>query len=197
MNPLTTLPRPLALLLISACLGIFAPAMAKENKQTAALQCEQNGELNPCPGDNTADMEKPAKDKSFKAQAEDGTTQTEKKTEKKKEKVVQEISQQKIQSQSICGRISAIGIFGGPGSLQAAVFGPQCVLAFHELGIERYAGHGTHLYALRCFVVPHTFGALGRVDFVNQRPHENGCIGAFRLAHIAVDAFIGDHQGHG
>ena len=66
--------RLLALSLLAT--SIFAPAMAKENKQTAALQCEQNGELNPCPGDNTADMEKPAKDKSFKAQAEDGTTQT-------------------------------------------------------------------------------------------------------------------------
>ena len=76
MRPLTTLPRPLALLLISACLGICAPVMAKENKQTAALQCEQNGVLNPCPGDDTANMEKPAKDKSFKAQAEDGTTQS-------------------------------------------------------------------------------------------------------------------------
>ena len=86
MNPLTTLPRPLALLLISACLGIFAPAMARENKQTAALQCEQNGELNPCPGDNTADMEKPSQDKSLKAQAEDGTTQTEKKQKRKKKK---------------------------------------------------------------------------------------------------------------
>jgi competence protein ComGC len=86
MNPLTSLPRPLALLLISSCLGIFAPAMAKENKQTAALQCEQNGELNPCPGDNTADMEKPSQDKSLKAQAEDGTTQTEKKQKRKKKK---------------------------------------------------------------------------------------------------------------
>ena len=86
MNPLTTLPRPLALLLISACLGIFAPAMARENKQTAALQCEQNGELNPCPGVNTADMEKPSQDKSIKAQAENGTTQTEKKQKRKKKK---------------------------------------------------------------------------------------------------------------
>jgi len=86
MRPLTTLPRPLALLLISACLGICAPVMAKENKQTAALQCEQNGVLNPCPGDDTANMEKPAKDKSFKAQAEDGTTQTEKKQKRKKKK---------------------------------------------------------------------------------------------------------------
>lgn len=86
MNPLTTLPRPLAVLLISACLGIYAPAMAKENKQTGALQCEQNGELNPCPGDNTANMEKPAEDKSFKAQADDGTSQTEKKQKRKKKK---------------------------------------------------------------------------------------------------------------
>jgi hypothetical protein len=60
--------------------------MAKENKQTAALQCEQNGVLNPCPGDDTANMEKLAKDKSFKAQAEDGTTQTEKKQKRKKKK---------------------------------------------------------------------------------------------------------------
>jgi hypothetical protein len=86
MKPLTTPPRPLALLLISACLGICAPAMAKENKQTATLQCEQNGELNPCPGDNTANMEKPAKDKSFKAQADDGTAQTEKTQKRKKKK---------------------------------------------------------------------------------------------------------------
>lgn len=86
MNPLTTLPGPLALLLISVCLGIYAPAMAKENKQTGALQCEQNGELNPCPGDNTANMEKPAEDKSFKSQADDGTSQTEKKQKRKKKK---------------------------------------------------------------------------------------------------------------
>jgi len=86
MRPQKTLLQPLALLLISACLGICTPAIAKEKKQTAAIQCEQSGELNPCPGDNTADMDKPAKDKSFKAQADDGSTQTEKKQKRKKKK---------------------------------------------------------------------------------------------------------------
>jgi len=77
MNPLTTLRQPLALLLISACLGVYAPAMAKE-KQPASLQCEQNGEFKPCPGDNTANLDK--------AQADDGTTVTEKKQKRKKKK---------------------------------------------------------------------------------------------------------------
>jgi hypothetical protein len=86
MRPLTTLPRPLALLLISVCLGIYAPAMAKEKQQTATIPCEQNGEFNPCPGDSTTGIEKPAEDKSFKAQADDGTSQTEKKQKRKKKK---------------------------------------------------------------------------------------------------------------
>lgn len=86
MNPLTTLPRPLALLLISTCLGIFVPAMAKEKKPSAPVQCEQNGEFKPCPGDNTAAMDKPSQAKSFKAQADDGTTVTEKKQKRKKKK---------------------------------------------------------------------------------------------------------------
>ena len=85
MNPLTTLRQPLALLLISACLGVYAPAMAKE-KQPASLQCEQNGEFKPCPGDNTANLDKPSQAKSFKAQADDGTTVTEKKEKRKKKK---------------------------------------------------------------------------------------------------------------
>ena len=85
MNPLTTLCQPLALLLISACLGVYAPAMAKE-KQPPSLQCEQNGEFKPCPGDNTANLDKPSQAKSFKAQADDGTTVTEKKQKRKKKK---------------------------------------------------------------------------------------------------------------
>ena len=45
-------------------------------------------------------------------------------------------------------------------------------------------------------MVAYAFRAFGRVDFINQRPHVNGCIRAFRFADIAVNAFVGDHQGH-
>ncbi|MFN6061520.1 MAG: hypothetical protein ACK422_14585, partial [Burkholderiales bacterium] len=40
----------------------------------------------PCPGDNTANLDKPSQAKSFKAQADDGTTVTEKKQKRKKKK---------------------------------------------------------------------------------------------------------------
>ena len=42
----------------------------------------------------------------------------------------------------------------------------------------------------------HAFRALGRVNFINLRAEVDRLIGAFRFAHITVDAFIGDHQGH-
>jgi hypothetical protein len=43
----------------------------------------------------------------------------------------------------------------------------------------------------------HALGAFRGVDFVNFFAHVNGLIGALGLAHIAVDAFVSDHQCHG
>jgi hypothetical protein len=43
----------------------------------------------------------------------------------------------------------------------------------------------------------HALGALGRVDFVDFFAQINRLVRALRLAHIAVDAFVGDHQCHG
>jgi hypothetical protein len=43
----------------------------------------------------------------------------------------------------------------------------------------------------------HALGALGRVNFVNLFAQINGLVWAFGLTHIAVDAFVGDHQCHG
>jgi len=40
------------------------------------------------------------------------------------------------------------------------------------------------------------FGAFGWVNFVNFRSQIDGLIGALGFAHIAVDAFVGDHQRH-
>jgi hypothetical protein len=42
----------------------------------------------------------------------------------------------------------------------------------------------------------HTFGATIGLNFVVILPHKNGLVGAFRFAHITIDAFGGDHQGH-
>jgi hypothetical protein len=43
----------------------------------------------------------------------------------------------------------------------------------------------------------HAFGAFRWVNFVNFFAQINRLIRALGLAHIAVDAFIGDHQCHG
>ena len=41
------------------------------------------------------------------------------------------------------------------------------------------------------------FGAFVRIDLIDQRPHEDRIVGALRLAYVAVDAVVGDDQGHG
>jgi hypothetical protein len=64
------------------------------------------------------------------------------------------------------------------------------------LWVDRNASHRTHLHTLRLIKVTYAFCALGRVDFVDFRAEVDRLIGAFRFADIAIDAFIGDHQGH-
>jgi hypothetical protein len=44
--------------------------------------------------------------------------------------------------------------------------------------------------------VAHALGALVGVDFIYFRAEIDRLIGTFRFADIAIDAFIGDHQGH-
>jgi hypothetical protein len=39
-------------------------------------------------------------------------------------------------------------------------------------------------------------GTFLRMNLVNLRPHENCFVRALRLAHVAIDAFIGNGQGH-
>jgi hypothetical protein len=40
------------------------------------------------------------------------------------------------------------------------------------------------------------FGALVGVDFIDFRPEVDRLIGTLRFTHIAIDAFVGDHQSH-
>ena len=82
-NP-TPLRQVLSLLLLSLCLGLTQPALAKEKNQTPALQCEQDGVLKPCPSDSNNATEKVSKPKAFKAQADNGTDKPKKKKRAKK-----------------------------------------------------------------------------------------------------------------
>ncbi|MFM7801034.1 MAG: hypothetical protein ACKO69_02605 [Limnohabitans sp.] len=86
MNPLTTLQIPLALLLISGCLGVYAPAMAREKQQPTSLQCEENGVFKPCTGEKITGVDKPSQTQSFKAQSDESDTISEKKQKRKKKK---------------------------------------------------------------------------------------------------------------
>jgi hypothetical protein len=64
------------------------------------------------------------------------------------------------------------------------------------LRVDGNTSHRTNLHTLRLVKMAHAFGAFGRVDFVNFFAQINRLVRALRLTHIAVDAFIGDHQGH-
>ena len=81
-------------------------------------------------------------------------------------------------------------------SLQPPVFGPECFPALYLLWIHGNTGHRAHLNALRLVEMPHALCAFAGVDFINLRPQINRLVRALRLAHIAIDAFIGDHQCH-
>ena len=84
-NP-TPLRQALSLLLLSLCLGLTQQALAKEKKQTPALQCEQDGVLKPCPSDSNNVSDKASKPKSFKALADNGVDAPAKKKKKKAKK---------------------------------------------------------------------------------------------------------------
>jgi hypothetical protein len=64
------------------------------------------------------------------------------------------------------------------------------------LWVDRDASHWAHLYALGLVKMTDAFCALGGVNFVDFRAEVDRLIGTFRFAHIAIDAFIGDHQSH-
>ena len=69
---------------------------------------------------------------------------------------------------------------------------PEGFAVFHALRIDRDARNRTHLHALRFVKVSDAFGAFVWVDLIDLFTQKNGFVGAFGLAHIAVDAFVGD-----
>jgi hypothetical protein len=53
-----------------------------------------------------------------------------------------------------------------------------------------------HLPALRFIEMTDTFGAFGRIDHVDFRPHRDCVVRALGLADVAIDALVGNHQSH-
>src|SRR6218665_1967211 len=77
------------------------------------------------------------------------------------------------------------------------VFLHQLVLALDTGLVEGDAVHRADLLALRLVVVADAFGAQVGVDHVDLFALGNRGVGALGLADVAVDAVVGDLQGHG
>jgi hypothetical protein len=70
-------------------------------------------------------------------------------------------------------------------------------LTLNVLWVNGDARHRADLDTLRLVKMPDTLGAFGRVNFVNFLAQIDRLIRALGFTHIAVDAFVGDHQCHG
>ena len=77
------------------------------------------------------------------------------------------------------------------------VFLPQRVLAFDVFRINWNARYRADLHALRFIKMADAFGAFFGVNLVDFFAEVNRFVRAFGLAHVAVDALVGDQQGHG
>src|SRR5690606_22280075 len=87
----------------------------------------------------------------------------------------------------------AVSLFAG----QAVVLRHQLVVGFNVRRIQRNAVHGTDLLALGFVVVADTLGALVGINDIDLGARGNGLVRALRLADIAIDAVVGNHQRHG
>ena len=76
------------------------------------------------------------------------------------------------------------------------VFFPQSRFTLDKVGIDRNTSHRADLHALRLVKMADAFGAFVGVNLVNVFAHVNGLVRALGLAHVAVDALIGDQQCH-
>src|SRR6185503_2223032 len=81
-------------------------------------------------------------------------------------------------------------------SREAFVLRLELVAAFRVPWIQRDAVHGAYLDALRRLEMPHAFRAAVEVDHVDLRAHGDRVVRALGLAHVAVDALVGDLQRH-
>lgn len=67
------------------------------------------------------------------------------------------------------------------------------------VGVGRVFGNAfnrAHHHALWLVEMPHALGALAGVYFINFFTHADRAVRALGLAHVAIDALIGDDQSH-
>ena len=69
---------------------------------------------------------------------------------------------------------------------------PQRFARLDVLWVNGYAGYWAYLHALRLVKMAYAFGAFIGIDLVDFFAQINRLVWALGLAHIAVDAFIGD-----
>ena len=89
------------------------------------------------------------------------------------------------------GRLVRSGRVGLVGS-QAFVFRLELFARFAPFGIERNAGDGTDLLALRLIEMADAFRAFVRIDLVELRAHRDRFVRALGLADVAIDAVVGN-----
>ena len=85
------------------------------------------------------------------------------------------------------------GVHGRPG--QRDLF-PPAVDNLNFTGKNGLRRDGTDFLALRLVVMADTLSAQVGIDLVDFLALRNGAVGALRLTHVAIDAFIGNHEGH-
>jgi hypothetical protein len=65
------------------------------------------------------------------------------------------------------------------------------------LRINWNASHRTQLLTLWLVEMTNAFSAFVGINLIDQLAHRDSIVRASRLADIAVDAIVGDHQCHG
>ena len=83
-----------------------------------------------------------------------------------------------------------------PSACSRRYFAQSVSLRLDVRGIDRDARDRADLDALRLVEVADALGALARVDDVDHHAHRDRRVRALGLAHVAVDALVGDHQRH-
>jgi hypothetical protein len=81
-------------------------------------------------------------------------------------------------------------------SRDAPEFFLKLFVRFPMIGMDENTFDRADELALMLGVMSDAFGAKLRVDLENLRALGDGAVRAFRFAYVAVDAFIGNHQGH-
>jgi hypothetical protein len=75
---------------------------------------------------------------------------------------------------------------------EALVLDIEVFVALLMLRIFVNAIHWANLDTLGRLVMPHALGTQGWIDHIDLISLADGAVGAFRLTHIAIDAFVSD-----